>query len=176
MFSSLPLSSKQSSKEWIMTSKLPLSLTHNIFHFRTKFCSTPFTASASKKVLMSNKMQVAQGTVGQPDNRYLPTEGTSLTTWDSSERSHVLMALKRWGMSLLEGGIMLWWRQVPHINGSPKDIQGETQKYAFLSDRKSTTVPTLQRRFSPVLTANGKGGGGDNHLKNKIKLLKQIKA
>lgn len=150
--------SPRRNESWLPNS--PLSHTH-IFHFRTKFCSIPFTASASKKVLMSNKMQAAQGTVGgQPDNKYLPTKGTSPTTWDSSKRSHVLTSLKRWGMSLLEGGIMLWWRQVPHINGSPKDIQGETQKYAFLSDRKTTTVPTLQRRFNPVFNSKWKGGRG----------------
>lgn len=60
-------------------------------------------------------------------------------------------------------------RQVPYINGSPKDIQGETQKYTFLSGRKTTTVPTPQRRFNLVLTANGNmvGWEDDNKFKKK---------
>lgn len=150
--------SPRRNESWFPNS--PLSHTHNIFHFRTKFCSTPFTASASKKALMRNKMQAAQGTVRrQPDNKYLPTKGTSPTTGDSSVSSHVLTSFKRLGMSLLEGGIMLWWRQVPHINGSPKDIQGETQKYTFLSGRKTTTVPTLKRRFNLVFNSKWKHGG-----------------
>ena len=40
--------SPRRNESWFPNS--PLSLTHNIFHFRTKFCSTPFTASASPSI------------------------------------------------------------------------------------------------------------------------------
>lgn len=73
-------------------------------------------------------------------------------------------------MWLMEGGIR-WWRQVPHVNGSSKGIQGEPQMCPLTGRPLVTLIPTLLRRFSSVF--NSKWEGGDNNHLSLTKLHKQ---
>lgn len=70
------------------------------------FVLHPSLPKSPKKVLMSNKMQALQGTVGrQPDDKYLLTNGAS-STGDSSVRSHKLIIVKGIAMVPMERGVM----------------------------------------------------------------------